>query len=567
MSRYTESHESGRAFIGDGMEVKRKAAVPMSATWTPGGLDPGTEVATRYKADVRESASVAHIYGQNLVAAESMTAIGSAWAWSPESLKPTADMELANGLNRFVIHTSVHQPVNDKIPGLGLGPFGQWFTRHDTWAEQAGPWIDYLARSCYMLQQGKFIADIVYFYGEDNNITALFGEKLPSIPEGYNYDFVNADALVNLLSVNNGTISTPGGMTYKVMVLDPNSRYMSIPVLRKIRDLVNSGAIVIGEKPVDTPSFSDKRDEFNKIVNELWTNEKGDNNIGQGKIFAGQPLENVLKSLNIIPDFSYPKQGDNVNLLYVHRKLGDIDFYWVNNRNSTTEEVEATFRITGRAVEIWHPETAEIEQASFIIEQGLTKVPLHLEANDAVFVVFRNKTSEKSRTISIPAEKQIVKIEGSWNISFQEERGAPANTTFESLVPWNENNDPGIKYFSGTGTYVKTISAPSDWFKEGSRLWLDLGNVKNIAEVFINGKSMGIVWKTPFRVDITNALKEGKNSIEIKITNLWVNRLIGDQQPGVSKKITYTTMQFYRTDSPLKGSGLIGPVQIVSIVK
>ena len=137
------------------MDVKRKATVPMSATWTPGGFDGGNEVATRYKADVRESASVAHIYGQNLVAAESMTAIGTAWAWSPETLKPTADMELANGLNRFVIHTSVHQPVNDKIPGLGLGPFGQWFTRHETWAEQAKPWTTYLARSCYMLQQGN----------------------------------------------------------------------------------------------------------------------------------------------------------------------------------------------------------------------------------------------------------------------------------------------------------------------------------------------------------------------------------------------------------------------------
>ena len=206
MHRYTESHESGRAFIGDGMEVKRKAAVPMSATWTPGGLDPGTKkLQHAIKLMYANQGLYAHIYGQNLVAAESMTAIGSAWAWSPETLKPTADMELANGLNRFVIHTSVHQPVNDKIPGLGLGPFGQWFTRHETWAEQAGPWMDYLARSCYMLQQGEFIADIVYFYGEDNNITALFGEKLPDIPEGYNYDFVNADALVNVLSVNDGS--------------------------------------------------------------------------------------------------------------------------------------------------------------------------------------------------------------------------------------------------------------------------------------------------------------------------------------------------------------------------
>ncbi len=225
MGRYTESHESGRAFIGDGMEVKRKADIPMSATWVPGGFagDEKAGVATRFKADVRESASVAHLYGQNLVAAESMTAIGNTWAFAPERLKPTADMELASGLNRFVIHTSVHQPVSDKIPGLGLGPFGQWFTRHETWAEFAKPWTTYLSRSSFMLQQGKFVADVIYYYGEDNNITALFGDKLPDIPEGYNYDFVNSDALLNLLSVDKGLLVTPSGMKYRLLVLDPNS--------------------------------------------------------------------------------------------------------------------------------------------------------------------------------------------------------------------------------------------------------------------------------------------------------------------------------------------------------
>ncbi|TFH22836.1 MAG: glycoside hydrolase, partial [Bacteroidia bacterium] len=239
MGRYSESHEDQRAFIGDGMEVKRTADIPMSATWTP---NPGqTEVQTRFKADVRESASVSHIYGKKFVAAESMTAIATAWQWSPETLKPTADMEMANGLNRFVIHTSVHQPVDDKIPGLGLGPFGQWFTRHETWAEQAGPWMTYLARSCYMLQQGSFVADILYFYGEDNNITALFGEKLPDVPQGYNYDFVNADALVNVLEVKAGNIVTESGMSYRLLALDDNCALMSLPVLRKIRNMVYEG--------------------------------------------------------------------------------------------------------------------------------------------------------------------------------------------------------------------------------------------------------------------------------------------------------------------------------------
>ena len=562
MARYTESHESGRALIADGMEVKRNAAVPMSATWTPGGLDRGTEVATRYKADVRESASVAHIYGQNLVAAESMTAIGSAWAWSPELLKPTADMELANGLNRFVIHTSVHQPVNDKIPGLGLGPFGQWFTRHETWAEQAGPWMTYLARSSYMMQQGKFIADVLYFYGEDNNITALFGDKLPEIPEGYSYDFVNSDALVNLLAVVKGKITTPGGMSYSLLVLDANSRQMTLPVLHKIRDLVNAGAIVLGEKPIGTPSLSDDPSEFKAIVDQLWMNEKGENTVGKGKIFGGKNISEVLGVLHIVPDFTYTKPQDKTNILFVHRQYGSVDFYWVNNRNPGVEELEASFRIKDHETEIWHPETGQIEKASYSIENGLTKVPLHLEASDAVFVVFRNKTKETSRTIISPAAQNLTSVEGPWTVSFQDKRGAPAEATFESLTPWNENTDIGIKYFSGTGTYSKTINAPSEWFSEGKEIWIDLGSVKNLAEVFVNGKSMGVVWKTPFRVNMTGSLKEGENKLEIKVTNLWVNRLIGDTQPDAKEKITFTTMPFYRAESPVLPSGLLGPVNI-----
>ena len=245
MARYTESHEAGRAFIADGMEVKAKAAIPMSAMWTaaPGRAN------ERYDADIRESASVAHIYGQNLVAAESLTAnsAAGAWAFSPETLKPTADRLLSMGLNRFVIHTSVHQPVNDKIPGLGLGPFGQWFTRHETWAEQANVWTTYLARSSYMLQQGKFVADIVYYYGEDSNVTALFQTNPPPIPAGYSFDYVNSDVLKNRLTVSPaGLLTTTTGMSYRVLALDPNSQRMPLAVLRKIRDLVNAGAVVVG---------------------------------------------------------------------------------------------------------------------------------------------------------------------------------------------------------------------------------------------------------------------------------------------------------------------------------
>jgi len=567
MGRYTESHESGRAFIGDGMDVKRKADIPMSATWTPGGFA-GSEtegVATRYRADVRESASVAHLYGQNLVAAESMTAIGNTWAFSPERLKPTADMELAMGLNRFVIHTSVHQPVNDKIPGLGLGPFGQWFTRHETWAEQALPWTTYLARSSYMLQQGKFVADIAYYYGEDNNITALFGNKLPEIPEGYNYDFVSSDALLNLLSVKNGKILTASGMSYKILVLDKNSIYMPLSVLRKIADLVEAGAIVLGQKPVSSPSNSDDPDQFKNLADRLWSSQKGVTTSGKRKVYSGSNLRDVLRELNIEPDFQYTGPDPDTRLLFVHRSLPGTDIYWVNNRKSVNEIADAIFRVEGREAEIWHPENGRIEPASFEISDGMTRVPLSLVPNDAIFVVFRKRTSERSRIIPQPAETLLTEIKGPWNLAFQTGRGAPDKISLDTLSEWNMNPDQGVKYFSGTCTYSKTIDVQQKWIDENKTIWLDLGKVKNLAEVIINGKSFGVIWKTPFRIEITGGLKSGLNDLEIKVTNLWVNRLIGDQQPGSEKKYTYTTMAFYQADSPLLPSGLLGPVEIFGI--
>jgi hypothetical protein len=560
MERYTESHESGRAFIGDGMEVKRKADIPMSATWTPGGSE---GVATRFKADVRESASVSHIYGQNLVAAESMTARGNTWAFSPERLKPTADMELACGLNRFVIHTSVHQPVDDKIPGLGLGPYGQWFTRHETWAEQALPWTTYLARSSFMLQQGKYVADIAYLYGEDNNITALFGNRLPDIPEGYSYDFVNADALVNVISVSNGVITTPGGSAYHILAIDSSACYMSLPVLRKIRDMVDGGAIVVGPKPVNTPSLSDNPDEFTTIANNLWGTGPGSKSTGKGKVFWGNTIAEVLSLLKIAPDFVYSKPQESSELLFVHRKLKNGDIYWVNNRNNRVETLNATFRIDGKVPEIWHPGTGKIERISYKIANGFTTIPLNLEPADAVFIVFRRKAAEMLVDIPGPVEKQLAVIEGPWNVKFQPGRGAPAEITLDKLAPWNENEEKGIRYFSGTGTYSKAFDVPEGWVQPGASLLLDLGDVKNLAEVIVNGKSLGILWKKPFRLDVTKALKKGENSIVLKVTNLWVNRLIGDQQKDETSKITYTTQAFYQADSPLLPSGLLGPVTIL----
>jgi len=565
MGHYGESHEAGRAFVGDGMEAKRTNDVPMSAMWTQ---RPGVNAEQHgYNADIRESASVAHLYGKTYVAAESMTAGSNAWGWCPATLKPTADKELAMGLNRFVIHTSVHQPLLDKGPGLSLGPFGQWFTRNETWAEPARAWVTYLARSSFLLQQGRFVADVAYYYGEDSNVTALFRDTAPPVPAGYNFDYINADALVHLLSVVDGQLAAPSGMRYRVLALDPNSRHMSLPVLRKIRDLVSAGAAVAGPKPLSTPSLSDDEAEFRRLVDELWGSgtSSGGARTGKGTVTAEGSLGDVLKRLAVPPDFEHTKPQPDTVLLAVHRSLADGDLYFVDNRNDREEDVEATFRVSGKEAELWHADTGLREPASFRIANGRTTVPLHLEPWGAVFVVFRKPAASSARALPAASERPLATLEGAWELRFQPGRGAPERVTLDRLASWSTSADTGVKYFSGTGTYTRTIDAEAGWFAPGAHQWLDLGDVQNLAEVSVNGKDLGIVWKKPFRVDMTGAAKPGPNRIEVKVTNLWVNRMIGDRQPQAPTQYTFTRPVFYKAGSPLLPSGLLGPVRVLQV--
>ena len=370
--------------------------------------------------------------------------------------------------------------------------------------------------------------------------------------------FRSVHALLKLLSASpTGTLTTPSGMSYRVLALDPNSQHMPLAVLRKIRDLVNAGAVVVGPKPIDSPSLMDDQAQFKMIANQLW----GDST--KGKVFGSGTIADALKSLKVEADFEYTKPAQDTELAFVHRKLTDGDSYWVSHRNATTEDVEASFRVTGKSPEFWHADTGVVENAPYRTENGRTIVPLRLAPNDAVFVVFRKAAAAPSRTIARPVETKLTTVEGSWEVVFQPNRGAPNSATLPALASWHENSDPGVKYFSGTGTYWKTIVAPADWFRTGAKLILDLGDVKNIAEVTVNGKEFGTVVFPPFRVDVTSALKPGSNWLQIKVTNLWVNRLIGDQQPNVTQKITFTAASPYRADSPLLPSGLIGPVQIL----
>jgi len=563
MGHYGESHEVSRALPADGMEVKKMNEVPMSAMWTQ---VPGGEFHEQYgyNADDRESASVAHIYGQNLVAAESMTAAAGPWAWSPATLKPTADQEFLNGINRIVVHESAHQPLVGKAPGLTLGPFGQWFNRNETWAEEAGAWMDYLARTSFMLQQGHFCADVLYFYGEDSNLTAIFANKAPDVPAGYGFDYVNADALIHEFNVKDGQITTASGMSYRLLALDGYSKHMSLPVLKAIRSLVQKGATVVGSKPVDDPSMADDQKEFQQIATELFGAGTGTQAVGRGKVFAGQSATEALTAMRLTPDFNFTKTDDAMRLEFVHRRVSNADIYFVDNRSDRSVTTEATFRVGGKEAELWHAETGKSTPASFTIANGVTTVPLNLEPWGTVFVVFGKPTNETTRKLPEAHPSRLLTVEGPWQVAFQADRGAPASLTLSELISWPASEDKGVKYFSGTATYVKSIDAKPEWLGKGNHLWLDLGEVRNLAQIVLNGKSLGIAWHTPYKVDITGAIKPGANQLVVKVTNAWVNRLIGDQQPDSTTKYTFTAVKPYKASSPLQPSGLIGPVTISS---
>lgn len=567
MGYYSEALEYHRPSLGDDMEMRRWADIPIGAMWT---FLPNEKPDPSYIADLRGAASVAHIYGQNLVGAESMTSNGPAWGWSPAKLKRIADLELALGVNRFMIHESAHQPLVDKAPGLTLGHYGLWFNRNQTWAEEAGPWVTYLARSSYMLQQGHFYGDVAYFYGQGGPLTAVFGlEAQKDMPQGYGFDFVNADVILKHLSFRNGRLITTGGTSYRILYLGGRSRRMTLPVLRKIRDLVTAGAIVAGSKPVGSPALADDETEFHSIADQLWGDEtKGTtpaHRFGKGKVYSGKTANQVLAELKLDRDFEYTRPEPDTELMFVHRKLPDGDIYFVDNRKGRIENLDATFRVDGKAPELWHADTGTTEPASYCAAAGRTTIPLRLNPYEAVFVVFRKPATATRQSLRLPAETPLMTLSGRWMVSFQPNRGATGNITLDKLSSWGESSNLGVKYFSGTATYSKTVHAPDEWFRPGTHLWLDLGDVEELAEVAINGKPLGIVWKAPYRIDVTKALQHGANELSIKVTNLWVNRLIGDQQPGTTKKITFTTFKPYSADSPLLPSGLLGPVKITSI--
>ena len=548
--RYTESHENGRQYVGDGMDLKRKADIPMSAIWAD-NAGAGSPISMAM-ADIRESASVAHLFGQNIVAAESFTtsgAGGKTYAYAPADLKYTADIALSCGLNRFVIHETSLQPDDVHRPGLDLIGYGQWFNRHDTWAEEAKVWTDYLARSSYLLQQGRYKADILYYYGEDSCITGLFGDRLPDIPAGYAYDFANPYALQHEVFPIDGALETESGMKYKILVLGPNCRTMSYSMLYRILYLAEAGVPICGTLPERSAAMEDHQEAFDLLLMKLKAH------------FLDMPLEEALAANGFKPEFIGPEKW-----AYVHRETAREDIYWLRNFSGAAESSIILLRAGEGQPRVLDPATGQVRRIhASTSADGYRFFKLDMEADDALFVVIGKRPEEDAPTPRF-LKTPLLTVEGPWNLAFESGLGAPPTAVFDRLKSYTESADPAIRYYAGTVSYRNTFQLKKKQLKKLVSCELDLGEVKNLARVQVNGHDLGVVWKAPFRVEIpAEYLNIGVNSLEIKVINLWPNRIIGDLQPDAGRKWTYVSSNWYTADSPLLPSGLLGPVTLTGV--
>ncbi|MBN9381312.1 MAG: glycoside hydrolase family 2 [Chitinophagaceae bacterium] len=507
----------------------------------------------------RAASSSAHIYGKNKVSAESFTSAGRTYARYPALLKPRGDRFFTEGINNTLLHVFISQP-DERMPGVNAW-FGTEFNRHNTWFDKLDVFTTYLKRCNFMLQQGRYVADVAYFIGED--APKMTGIRDPELPRGYAYDYINAEVIERRLSVRGGRWTLPDGLSYRVLVL-PKLATMRPALLRRLYELVGQGGVLLGPAPERSPSLEDYGNadrEVRGLAKALWGNIDGravkTHMVGKGMVMDGFAMEEALGLLKLSPDFLVPGSD---SLLYLHRAMPDEDIYFVSNQSESRVSVEPLFRVQGKAPFLFDPLLGEVRKLpQFVQEGGMTKVPLEMEKHQSFFVVFRKGADEVVRGASnFPAPEKIVKVTGPWNVYF--DKGPAAPVVFDTLVDWSKHGDSAIRYYSGGAVYRNKFSLNG---KEGRRVYLDLGMVQAMAKVKVNGVYVGGVWTWPYLVNITGAVKKGWNNVSIEVVNTWVNRLIGDCRLPEGERKTWSNVNPYKPDSPLASSGLLGPVRIL----
>lgn len=516
----------------------------------------------------RIASSCGHIYGKTRIWSESNTCAGAPYSRSPVNMKKRTDRFFADGINNTLLHLFVQQP-DERVPGFNAW-FGNEFNRHNTWFNQLDLYVMYLKRVNYMLQQGLNVADVAYFIGED--APKMVGIVDPPLPSGYQFDFINGEVLRETTSVDeNGLLTLPHGTRYRLLVLPPLET-MRPELLRRIKELVEDGAFVLGPKPTRSPSLQNYPQadaEVKELADELWGDVDGVNvksrKADKGTIASGLSIEEAFEMIDLKPDCEYDPA---TSLVYGRRTLKDSDLYFVANQtDAELKDVAITFRVSGKVPEIWDPTTGETHDAkAWTAKDGRTTMPLSFAAQQSFFVVFAKDTDatsgEPNATSNDFELTTIAELDSDWDVTFDSgeiARGPKETVKFDALTDWSLSDDDAIKYYSGTAVYRTTFDL--DAAPQG-KVFLSLGAVSEMAKVKINGEYVGGVWTAPLRLDVSGFVKEGENTIEIDVVNCWVNRLIGDSKLPEDQRKTWCPVNTYTPDSPLKKSGLFGPVVI-----
>lgn len=595
------------------LDLGNVADVPMCEFWSDGfGFNSSFSCI--------EATSIAHIKGAPVVAAEAFTADhNEAWKKYPGDMKNQGDWAFCMGINRLIYHTFAHKPFDDKYrPGMTMGPYGVHWDRGQTWWPMVDAYHKYITRCQYLLSQGNPVAEILYLTPEGAPQVFLpppsSVDGTPVMPDkkGYNFDGCSPDFLIKNAKIKNKQIIFPGGASYRILVL-PKVETMTPELLEKIESLVRDGATVWGDPPKKSPSLTNYPEcdrKVKELAESIWAVserpiELTERLLGQGSIwwdgenamFRSDKKElidpavlypdynetvRIIQKKRVLPDFS---SGGSIR--YTHRSLPDRDIYFISNRTDMIVADTCLFRDGSKNAELWDAVTAKIEPLlCFIAKNGSIAVPVRLEPFQSYFVVFYHSKRTDNKTFPVSEmfrDKETIKrLDGKWSVAFDTTWGGPANIQFDSLYDWTKRTEEGIRYYSGIAVYRKSFDLPDNEIpSKKSDYYLELGTVKNLAHVKLNGKDLGIVWTTPWHVNITDVLKSKENRLEIHVANLWINRLIGDETqpwdgvkngkwpewlvngtPRESKRFTFTTHRFYKKDDPLVESGLLGPVMI-----
>ena len=560
--------------------------------------------------DMLDAINGGHIYGRDIIQAEAFTQLRMDWDEHPGNLKTMADRNYALGINRFFYHVFMHNPWLDRKPGMTLDPIGTFFQRDQTWWKPGNAFFEYCKNVQFQLQKGKPVIDFAVFTGEDIPSRSVLPDRLvPFMPNvfgaervasekirlknegqpsarmpkevkytknstdlsqwvnalnGYKYDSFNSDVLMNA-EVVNGKVVFRNALTYNFLVF-PDSRKMmptnmlSLEVAEKMVALVKAGAtIFVGKKPTNMANLKTDKAKWQHVVDELWpeTNQK-QWNLGNGKVIQLPYLGANFSELGVSPNVLVDK-----DMAWTQRVSADENIYFLSNQKEETRTLEVSFRIAGKEPVLYHPISNETTSLhNWKVENGRTIIPLQFLPNEAYFIIFKEKTDKKSSTgnLNWPSFKTEKVLDEKWLLQFDSEFHGPSKALkIDKLFDWTTSQNDSIKYYSGTATYSKTFQ----WdLKATKDLYLDFEEVNCIAEVIVNGKHCGVVWTYPYHVNISEAIKQGNNNLEIKVTNTWANRLIGDEKLPKDKRFTWTTAPFRLDDTMMVKSGLLGTIQI-----